>query len=208
MGRTGVVESRRLLDGRVAQRHVPQALSLPKGSASANSTAARRLPGARVSGFSARMRTRLSRARFFPRNMLRGKRRPMRCRPMRCRSCASVWRRCRCTVRVTGGRALRQAQGLELVETAGSSCELRGQLGRDAFWRVHLPPRRKGARWDLVRQTLVLDRFIDPGSEWRLHRHWFDHSAVADLLGCDFTLAAQHRPYECHDFLLEHERAL
>ena len=87
-------------------------------------------------------------------------------------------------------------------------CELWRQLGLDAFWREHLPPSREGTRWDLVLQTLALYRLIDPGSEWRLHRHWFDHSAIADLLGGDFTLADPHRLYECHDKLLPHKRAL
>ena len=68
-------------------------------------------------------------------------------------------------------------------------CELWQQLGLDAFWRALLPRGRQGARWDWVLQTLVLYRLIDPGAEWRLHRHWFDHSAVADLLGGDFSLA-------------------
>ena len=53
-------------------------------------------------------------------------------------------------------------------------CELWRQLGLDAFWREALPASRKGNRWDLVLQTLVLYRLIVPGSEWRLHRHWFD----------------------------------
>lgn len=87
-------------------------------------------------------------------------------------------------------------------------CELWRQLGLDVFWRALLPPSREGTRWDLVLQTLVLYRLIDPGSEWRLHRHWFDQTAIADLLGGDFSLAEQHRLYECHDKLLEHKRAL
>ena len=87
-------------------------------------------------------------------------------------------------------------------------CELWQQLGLDAFWREHLPLGREGTRWDLVLQTLALYRLIDPGSEWRLHRHWFDHSAIADLLGSDFTLAEPHRLYACHDKLLTHKRAL
>ena len=87
-------------------------------------------------------------------------------------------------------------------------CELWQQLGLDAFWRDRLPPSREGTRWDLVLQTLALYRLIDPGSEWRLHRHWFDHTAIADLLGSDFTLADQHRLYACHDKLLPHKRAL
>jgi len=71
-----------------------------------------------------------------------------------------------------------------------------------------LPASRKGTRWDLILQTLVLYRLIDPGSEWRLHRHWFDHCALADLLGSDFRLAEQHHLYECHDRLLAHKQAL
>ncbi len=86
--------------------------------------------------------------------------------------------------------------------------ELWRQLGLDTFWSEHLPASRKGTRWDLVLQTLVLYRLIDPGSEWRLHRHWFDHSAIADLLGSDFRLAEQHHLYQCHDLLLRHKRAL
>ena len=87
-------------------------------------------------------------------------------------------------------------------------CELWRQLGLDVFWRELLPRGRQGARWDLVLQTLVLYRLIDPGAEWRLHRHWFDHSAVADLLGGDFSLAEIHRLYQCHDMLVAHKRAL
>lgn len=87
-------------------------------------------------------------------------------------------------------------------------CELWQQLGLDVFWRERLPASREGTRWDFVLLTLTLYRLIDPGAEWRLHRHWFDHTAVADLLGGDFSLAEIHRLYACHDRLLEHKRAL
>ncbi len=49
---------------------------------------------------------------------------------------------------------------------------------------------------------------MDPGSEWRLHRHWFDHSAIGDLLGEDFTIAHSHTLYRCLDKVLVHKRAL
>ena len=62
-------------------------------------------------------------------------------------------------------------------------------LGLGEFWRDKFSPGREGTRWDQVLQTLVLYRFIDPGSEWRLHRHWFEHTALADLIGGDFDLA-------------------
>ena len=81
-------------------------------------------------------------------------------------------------------------------------------LGLDEFFARRLPRGRKGTRWDLVLQTLCTYRLIDPGSEWRLHRHWFDHSAMADLLGEDFSLAEIHKLYACHGRLLEHKKAL
>jgi transposase len=87
-------------------------------------------------------------------------------------------------------------------------CELWQQLGLDTFWRERLPASREGTRWDQVLLTLTLFRLIDPGAEWRLHRHWFDHTAIADLLGGDFSLAEIHRLYACHDKLLAHKRAL
>ena len=92
------------------------------------------------------------------------------------------------------------------------ACWLFGQiyseLGLDQFWKERLPASRKGTRWDLVFQTLCAYRLIDPGSEWRLHRQWFEQSAMGDLLGEDFSLAAIHKLYECHDFILEHKAAL
>ena len=92
------------------------------------------------------------------------------------------------------------------------ACWLAGQLYEklelDRFWAQKLPPSRKGTRWDLVLQTLVTYRLLDPGSEWKLHRQWFEATAMADLLGADFGLAESHKLYECLDLLLAHKRAL
>lgn len=82
------------------------------------------------------------------------------------------------------------------------------KLGLDTFWCQHLQPSRKGTRWDQVLQTLVSYRLIDPGSEWRLHREWFDKSAMADLLGADYRLATDDTLYRCLDQVLEHKAAL
>ncbi len=82
------------------------------------------------------------------------------------------------------------------------------QLELDRFWAERLPPSRKGTRWDWVLQILVFYRLIEPGSEWRLYRHWFEHSALADLLAVDLELADIHKLYECHDRLLTHKREL
>jgi hypothetical protein len=82
------------------------------------------------------------------------------------------------------------------------------QLGLDEFWAQRLAPSRKGTRWDLILQALSCYRLMEPGSEWRMHRHWYEKSAMADLLGAGFELAEIHKLYECLDRLMEHKGAL
>ena len=82
------------------------------------------------------------------------------------------------------------------------------ELGLDQFWSQRLKPSRKGTRWDLVLAVLTVYRLLAPGSEWRLHRQWFEHSALADLLGVDAALADPHKLYGCHDQILTHKNAL
>jgi hypothetical protein len=81
-------------------------------------------------------------------------------------------------------------------------------LQLDQFWSQRLKPSRKGTRWDLVLAVLTVYRLLAPGSEWRLHRPWFEHSALADLLGVDVSLADPHKLYGCHDQLLAHKSVL
>jgi hypothetical protein len=80
--------------------------------------------------------------------------------------------------------------------------ELYGQLGLDTFFAAHLPASRKGTRWDRILQVLVTYRLLAPGSEWRLHRDWFECTALADLLGGDFGLAEIHKLYAALDRVL------
>jgi hypothetical protein len=86
--------------------------------------------------------------------------------------------------------------------------ELWEQLDLDGFWSPRLPPSRQGTRWLNVLKTLVTYRLIDPGSEWRLHRHWYHHSALGDLLGEDEGVAQDDTLYRCLDKLLAHKRPL
>ena len=79
------------------------------------------------------------------------------------------------------------------------------QLELDAFWSPRLPDSRKGTRWLNVLKTLTFYRLLDPGSEWRLHRHWFEASAMGDLLGEDFAIAEIDTLYRCLDKLLAHK---
>jgi hypothetical protein len=82
------------------------------------------------------------------------------------------------------------------------------ELQLDTFWAERLPPSRKRTRWDQVLLVLVVYRLIAPGSEWRLHRHWYGQTALGDLLGADESVADIHTLYACHDRLLAHKEAL
>lgn len=88
------------------------------------------------------------------------------------------------------------------------ACQLYKQLGLDRFWQARLPDSREGTCWHHILQTLVVYRLIDPGSEWRLHRLWFEQSAMGDLLGADYSLVEKNALYRCLDKVLPHKRAL
>ena len=79
-------------------------------------------------------------------------------------------------------------------------------LELDRFWGPRLPASRQGTRWLDILKVLVCYRLIDPGSEWRLHRQWYEHSALRDLLGCDRVLAS-NTLYRCLDKLVVHKEA-
>jgi transposase len=81
-------------------------------------------------------------------------------------------------------------------------------LDLDGFWAGLLLPSRQGTRWLNVLKALVCYRLIDPGSEFRFHREWYERSAMGDLLGEDFSIAQKDKPYRCMDKLLEHRDGL
>jgi transposase len=87
-------------------------------------------------------------------------------------------------------------------------CELWRQLELDLFWNRKLPKGRESVAWPQVLQLLTVNRLIDPGSEFRLHRQWFDQSAMDALLGVDFAVAEKDRLYRCLDRVLEHKQDL
>ena len=82
------------------------------------------------------------------------------------------------------------------------------QLRLDAFFAPRLGASREGTDWEKVLRVLTLYRLISPGSEWRLHRHWFETTALPDLLGVDARIAQDDTLYRGHDRLLEHKDAL
>lgn len=87
-------------------------------------------------------------------------------------------------------------------------CELWRQLKLDEFWQARLPEGRETVPWEKVLRLLVVNRLLDPGSEFRVHRQWFDQTAMAELLGTDFAVAEKDRLYRCLDRLLEHKQQL
>jgi transposase len=89
-------------------------------------------------------------------------------------------------------------------------CELWRQLRLEEFWEEKLAEKvqRETVSWAKVLQLLVVNRLIDAGSEFRVHRQWFDQSAMAELLQTDFAVAEKDRLYRCLDRLLEHKAAL
>ena len=89
-------------------------------------------------------------------------------------------------------------------------CELWRQLQLQEFWEEKLSSQvqRETVSWEKVLRLLVVNRLIEPGSEFRLHRQWFDQSAMAELLEVDFAVAEKDRLYRCLDRILEHKQAL
>lgn len=82
------------------------------------------------------------------------------------------------------------------------------QLHLDDFFGARLPLSREGTDWEKVLRILAIYRLLSPGSEWRLHRHWFATTALGDLLGVDGRAVQDDTLYRCLDLLLPHKEAL
>lgn len=87
-------------------------------------------------------------------------------------------------------------------------CLLWDELDLTGFWDARLGEQRGDVPWRKVLQLLVVNRLCEPGSEFAVHRHWFDRSAMDELLGADFAVAAKDRLYRCLDRILEHKDEL
>ena len=84
-------------------------------------------------------------------------------------------------------------------------CWLWRRLELDRFWQQRFEDSRGDVPWEKVLQLLTIHRLIHPGSEYHLHREWFLHSAMDELLHVDFQAAGKDRLYRCLDRLLEHK---
>lgn len=86
--------------------------------------------------------------------------------------------------------------------------ELWRQLGLTEFWEERLPAGREEVSWEKVLRLLVVNRLLEPGSEFRLHRHRFVESAMDALLESDFAVAGKDRLYRCLDRIVEHKQEM
>ena len=86
--------------------------------------------------------------------------------------------------------------------------ELWRMLGLEKFFAPRLLVSREGTDWEKVLRILTIYRLLSPGSEWRLHRHWFRTTALADLLGVDERAVQDDTLYRCLDLLLPHKEEL
>jgi transposase len=76
------------------------------------------------------------------------------------------------------------------------------------FWQERLPEGREAVSGEKVLRLLVVNRLLDPGSEFRLQRQWYPDSAMDQRLETDFAVAEKDRLYRCLDRVLEHKQEL
>src|ERR1043165_8756501 len=76
------------------------------------------------------------------------------------------------------------------------------------LWQQRLPKGRETVSWEKVLRLLVVNRLLDPGSEFRVHRQWYVDSAMDELLESSFSVAEKDRLYRCLDRVLEHKQEL
>jgi hypothetical protein len=79
------------------------------------------------------------------------------------------------------------------------ACELWQKLGLNEFWSQRIDDSHSDVSWTKVLRLLVVNRLIRPGSEFYIHRQWFDKTAMDELLNSDYRIASKDRLYRCLD---------
>ncbi len=86
--------------------------------------------------------------------------------------------------------------------------ELLRQVGLDAFLSETLACGREEISWAAMAQVLVLSRLCDASSELHIAEHFYERSAMADLLGIPAHKVNEDRLYRALDQLLPCKEAL
>ena len=87
-------------------------------------------------------------------------------------------------------------------------CHLWESLHMDSFWQKRIDRHKTTVAFSKVLKLLVINRLIRPGSEFYIHQHWFDRTAMDVLLDCDFKVAQKNRLYQCLDKILPYKDEL
>jgi len=78
----------------------------------------------------------------------------------------------------------------------------------DTFWSSRIDTSKSPVPYSKVLKLLTVNRLIKPGSEFYVHHHWFDQTAMDFLLDCDFQVAEKNRLYRCLDRILPYKDEL
>lgn len=86
--------------------------------------------------------------------------------------------------------------------------QLISKLGLKAVLDELMPAGREEVPWSIMSLLLVICRLCQPSSELRIAEHWFEKSALADLLGVGAGKVNDDRLYRALDELLPHKAEL
>jgi len=86
--------------------------------------------------------------------------------------------------------------------------DLMHRLGLGEFFQKVMPGGREDVPWSAMAAVLVLCRLLHPSSELHIAEHYYDRSAIANLLGVPAAKVNDDRLYRALDQLLPHKDAL
>jgi transposase len=86
--------------------------------------------------------------------------------------------------------------------------KLMDRLGLDHFFSEYLFPGREEVPWSSMAKVLVLCRLCHPSSELYIAEHFFEQTALPDLLGIPPDKVNEDRLYSALDKVLPHKAAL
>jgi len=86
--------------------------------------------------------------------------------------------------------------------------ELMRCLGLDQFFLEHVSGGREEIPWAIMAEVLVLCRLCHPSSELHIAEHFFEQTALADLLGIPSEKINEDRLYRALDQVLPYKEAL
>ena len=97
-----------------------------------------------------------------------------------------------------------------IVEFGGPwlGLELMHCLGLDQFFIEHVAGGREEIPWAVMAEVLVLCRLCHPSSELHIAEHFFEQTALADLLGIPSDKINEDRLYRSLDQILPHKETL